>query len=333
MAINTGDRINAADYNALQSRVAQVLGKGSGLFGYGQQVESSQVSGPSETGATDASDVAAEDLNNLRNDIGRIYTHQTGLGNPIEEFVSTDIIGADQTAKEVTVDDNNNYSYNDINESKGFNKLVDIVEDLESEINRFKIGPGQEGLETLSSDRRTVSWNGNIQSEFRLIFSSADQRRYFFNAGGQIRIQGVVTNLGSGESFLKNQTWNNIIENPGQIQFGYNYTQNTGSSNGISYPGGKKGNSDLTSQFQTIFRKDTGTGQVYTLYGDSFWEVQAREESDLEIVFRVFLLETGPDGSVSQSVTAEFEFDYDARRADGAVVTEFPTIRISDRFE
>jgi hypothetical protein len=337
MAINTGDRINAADYNALQSRVAQVLGTGSQSFGYGQQVESSQVSGPSETGATDASDVTAEELNNLRNDIGRIYTHQTGLSNPIEEFVSTDVIGADQTAKEVTVDDDNNYSYTDVDASKGFNNLAEIVEDLESEVNRFKINPNQQGIAFLSSDRRTLNWNGNIQSEFELTFSDADQRRYFFNAGGQIRIDGTVTNA----STQRGTFWNDLVENPGEIQFGYNYTQNTGSSNGVSFPGGSTGNADLSSSYKTIFRKDASSG----LYSDSYWEIQAKEISGSKISFRVILVNNGPEsdtdsgspgaisGGVTENVAADIEFDYDARRADGAVVTEFPNIRISDRFE
>jgi archaellum component FlaF (FlaF/FlaG flagellin family) len=337
MSINSGDRIIAADYNTLQSRVEQILGTGSQSFGYGQQVESSQVSGPSETGATDASDVTAEELNNLRSDIGRIYTHQTGLSNPVEEFVSTDVIGADQTAKEVTVDDDNNYSYNDIDETKGFNNLVEIVNELESDSNRFNINPNQQGIVFLSSDRRTLSWNGNIQSEFQLSFSDSDQRRYFFNAGGQIRINGTVTNA----STQRGTFWNDLIENPGEIQFGYNYTQNTGSSNGVSFPGGKKGNADLTSLYQTIFRKDASSG----LYSDSYWEIQAKEISDSKISFRVILVNDGPEsdtdsgvsgaisGGVKESVEADIEFDYDARRADGTVVTEFPNIQISDRFE
>jgi hypothetical protein len=43
MAVNDGDNITAAQYNGLQSRIDQVLGTGSGDFGYGNSVSSSQV--------------------------------------------------------------------------------------------------------------------------------------------------------------------------------------------------------------------------------------------------------------------------------------------------
>src|SRR6056297_2510291 len=116
MAINTGDSITAADYNSLQSRVQQVLGQGSQTFGYGQQVESSQVRGPTATGESDATNITAAEFNNIRNDISRVFVHQTGSTVDIALFQGTglveddfpaadtaDVIGAEQSATDVTV--------------------------------------------------------------------------------------------------------------------------------------------------------------------------------------------------------------------------------------
>ena len=38
-----GDIVTASKYNAIQSRVVQIFGTGSGQFGYGQPIQSSQL--------------------------------------------------------------------------------------------------------------------------------------------------------------------------------------------------------------------------------------------------------------------------------------------------
>jgi len=349
MAINTGDSITAADYNSLQSRVEQVLGQGSQTFGYGQQVESSQVSGPSATGESDASDITAEEFNNIRNDISRIFVHQTGTtldvnlfkgtGSAEEDFPTADtadVIGAEQTATEVTVDDNDNYTYTNTDETKGFNNLVEIVSQVESEQNRFTINSTQREIRVLEIDRRTSSWNGSIESEIDVTFTTADQRRYFFNAGGQIRFQGII----SAASTQRDGVWQDLISNPGEIQFGYNFVQNTGSPNGVSFPAGVIGNYNLTQSYQVVFLKDASSG----LYGNSFWQIEAREDSDRTIVFKVTLENDGPEsnsdagspgsisGGVQEPVTADLEFEYSATKASGAVVTQFPTVNLKNSF-
>ena len=348
MAINTGDSITAADYNALQSRVAQVLGKGAGNFGYGQQVTSSQVSGPSEIGTTDAGNITALEFNKIREDIRKIYTHQTGLkleigfyqgtGGPpdFETEDNADVIGANQTAKFVLVDDQGNYSYVDANESNGFNDLIAIVNQIETD-NRFTINSTQQEIEVITDDFRNSTWNGTIISEFDIEFSTIDTRRYFFNAGGQLRFDGTVSNVSSQRGTF----WNDLIENPGEIQFGYNYTQNTGSTSGISFPNGIIGNYDLTTSYQTILRKDASSG----LYSNSYWQIQARNSSEKSIRFKIELINQGPEsdsdagspGSIAEGITesvrADIEFEYSVRRAGGTVITEAPSIDFINRFE
>mgnify|MGYP003351249917 CR=1 FL=1 len=64
-------QIIANDYNAIQSKIANVLGVGSQDFGYGQVVQSSQV-------ARDIK-ITVDQWNALRNDLLKARQHQTGI--------------------------------------------------------------------------------------------------------------------------------------------------------------------------------------------------------------------------------------------------------------
>lgn len=65
-----GTKILASDYNAIQAKVALLLGSGSGLYGYGQTVSSSSVGTNSK--------ISAAQWHNLRTDLLRTRQHQTG---------------------------------------------------------------------------------------------------------------------------------------------------------------------------------------------------------------------------------------------------------------
>ena len=65
-----GDIITAARYNNLQSRVATILGTGSGDDGYGQTLNSNQVASTATINATD--------MSTLYTDIANGRVHQTG---------------------------------------------------------------------------------------------------------------------------------------------------------------------------------------------------------------------------------------------------------------
>ena len=81
-----GDIITAARYNNLQSRVATIMGTGSGDDGYGQSLNSSQV------GASDV--INATHMSTLYTDIANGRVHQTGTApSQIAVISSTDTIG------------------------------------------------------------------------------------------------------------------------------------------------------------------------------------------------------------------------------------------------
>lgn len=72
-----GSKILASDYNNIWNLVNTVLGVGTGQYGYNQTLASSQVQ-PRKT-------FKLSDWVNLRNDIIRIRSHQTGLTYPVSE--------------------------------------------------------------------------------------------------------------------------------------------------------------------------------------------------------------------------------------------------------
>jgi len=341
MAVNSGDTITAAQFNGLQSRVNQLLGVGSGDFGYGQSVSSSQVLSLTDPDIPDGDSVTAAQFNNIRSDLRTAFIHQNGTEIPINSFSAGDIIGADASGTDIEFDTNESFIILNEDASKGFNDLLDTISDLE--VNRFQIHPSQEQVQVRAADERTSDWNGTIVSAFTVSFTTANDRRFFFNSGGQIRISGTNDlNTSDAPSQERDEGWNNLLENPGEIHFDYNSTTITGqNTSGVSFPDGVVGNDNLTGTYQVIFRKDANSGT----YGDSYWEIQAREDSATQLRFRIELVDAGPEsdddagdpgsipGGIVEPVTADLEFEYAARRANGEVVVAFPAFSIVNTFE
>ena len=65
-----GTSIIATDYNAIQSKISNILGTGSADYGYGQALASSQVARNNK--------ITVTQWNNLRNDLLKSRQHQTG---------------------------------------------------------------------------------------------------------------------------------------------------------------------------------------------------------------------------------------------------------------
>lgn len=345
MSVSSGKNINAYEFNLLQQRVQNLLGNGFGDLGYGQTVTSTPVKPPSDPNSKDSDDITADQFNRLLSDIGRIFKHQTGSDLPIPDFNTSNIVGADASGQSVTISSDNSVTIDPQTREplQGFNNIENTVDQLESEQNRFEVAGTQVSLDLLFSDERETEFNGTVSSTFRLSFSSNDARRHFFNAGGQIIIQGSVTNLQSpGDvSYDRNQGWNGLINNPGSIVFGYNYvdlpSENT---NGVTLAS-NTGNYQLTSQYQVIFKKEGGSG----VYSNSFWQIEAKNRDDQSIDFRISLTDAGPEsnidagdpgsvpGGVREPVTANINFDIEGRKADDAVRTEYPAYQILNSFE
>lgn len=327
MAVNDGDNITAAQYNGLQSRIEQVLGTGSGDFGYGNSVSSDQV--------TAGDSVTAGQMDNLRSDMGKCWTHQTGDNIPLANIAVGNIIGADASGTGVTFDNSNNYTISGSIANGGFNDYLSKMTELET--NRFDIDSGEQTVADSAGVTRTTSWNGTISATFRVSFGNANNRRYFFNSGGELRISVAGAN-GTGS---KDSDWSSILSNPGQIRMGYNYTTISGSNNGVTLS--SLGNDAMSSSYQEIFKK-VGTAAVYA---ENYWKVEARITNVSTFEFKVTLVDDDagdrPDPSppppfgplTDEDVTLDITGTFAMRRATGSNIAypaPTPAVSITDNF-
>ena len=255
MAVSSGNNVNAADFNGLQSRIENILGNGSGTSGYGQSVSSSQVS----VGDT----VTAAQMDSVRADMNKAKAHQTGSNTTLGDIAVGDIIGADASGTDP----------DSLTEtSKGFNDYLTEMTTIESD--KLLVDATQASTEAATSSQRASPWNGTLTHSFTVTFTSADHRRHFFNSGGEIWFDATLT----GGSGSKDSDWQTILSNMGTIKFDYTATTATGTGTGSSI-----GNFDLSSTYQTIFTK-TGSAAVYA---ENEYEVRAKENSDSIIEFEV----------------------------------------------
>lgn len=187
-----GDKIRTVDYNSLQTKTSNILGTGSASFGYGQTVQSSQV--------TTSSNVTVNEWGSLRNDIINIYRHQT---NTIPD---TSVL------PEVT--EGASIRYNASNAPViAWDGLLTTLE-----TNRVNALPvGRYGTSTGSSRGVFVSFTNSAYIDVVYTWASAEEARFFFNSGGRLRLTSAFTSyLGTSQ----NVAWATLLSTVGTREWG-----------------------------------------------------------------------------------------------------------------
>jgi len=218
-----GDFISAADYNSIRTKIDNVMAIGTGNIGYGQTTFSSLV------GAGNS--VSKTQWDALRYDIYNAILHQTGSAPAIVTVAVGDVIryGASHP----------NFQY-------------DTLAD-QATANRFDLGTGQFVTEAIDTTSFTSSWYQSVSSTTSITFATAEQARFFFNAGGKIRFASSRTG-GNGEA--QNNAWSNLLSTAGTQSF-------AGGLSGINF-------FSLTSSYQT-FAEITGS----SAYSNNKWRLEA----------------------------------------------------------
>ena len=212
--INNIAQIFTSAYNSLRSRINAVM-----VLDYGQTLNSI---------ANINSEVPVAQWNNLYTDMIRARTHQTNSFTQQALWLSNyTITQADLTylSELMTTIENNN-------------RVLDTV--------------NQASISTIATSSRATGWNTTIDHEFTVTFASAAARTYFFNAGGQIRLNGSVTYTGADPKTLD---WKSLLSGMGNIIM--NHTQ-TVSSAGFGI-GSSIGNIDLTATYQLLYERTAAT--------------------------------------------------------------------------
>ena len=298
--------VTATRYNAMQTKIAAVLGTGSGDKGYGQSVTSVPLSVGDKVQATH--------LQALFTDINKCILHQTGSA----------------TSKIVQQSVGDIVKENDATSKKGWIQFE--TEATTAETNRLNNSSGNFTAADKLTIQRTSAWGGSpdtINATFTVVFASADIKRNYFNAGGEIRITLSL----SGGSGSKGTSWTNLFTAAGTVKFGRTATSRTGSAGDTT----SIGNVDMTGTHQQIFQHDVGSG----VYGENDFNITARDNNTTTLEFIITVNDddsgdqTGTGGPVDENVGGTLTATIAEFRPTNAsaVTLASPTFTTTDGFQ
>ena len=245
MAYTTGDVISNADYNDFAQKTDTVWGVGSGTDGYGQTNTIGTVTGGNTITATQWATLLAR--------ITSAANHQGTSITAITSPTAGDTISA-------------------------YAALATNVSAIQETNNA-----AASGSDATESTTTTSAWTATATTTKTITFASYDQLRYFFNAGGMIRM-GLSRTGGTASD--QNTSWTNLLDQAGTIVLtgsgnpglnktiaGVNYTGTTrigGSGTPATLAEGV-GAYNLTGTSQTLYKQFATT---YT-YTSNFTEITA----------------------------------------------------------
>jgi len=246
MTYSSGSTITAADYNTFTNSVDAVWGVGSGENGYGQ----TNIIGETVVGST----ISATQWATLLARTSSAASHQGTSITAITSPTAGDTISA-------------------------YAALSTNITAIESGRNNAAAS----GSDSTAATTTTTAWVNTATTSKTITFASANQLRYFFNAGGMIRMS---FSRSGGTASDQNTSWTNLLTACGTIVLtgagdpGPNKTIAGTSYTGTTKIGGSGtadtlaegiGAYDLTGTNQTLFKQFATT---YT-YTANFAQIQA----------------------------------------------------------
>ena len=220
MAYTSGDTILDDHYNDFATSVNALWGVGTGDNGYGESTTVASVS----AGAT----VTAAQWTTLLARINSMASHQgtsiTAISNP----------SAGGTIS-------------------AFTALSTNITNIDSNV--LSVAARQAVANTNRDN--TATFTGTLTFTHKWAWGSANQARYFFNAGGRLSISGSQTGHGNDS---KGNQWANLLTEVGTY---YVYAQSSGKSGGSGTTHTNNTNYgyyDLTTSYVTVFQQYEDTG-------------------------------------------------------------------------
>lgn len=241
------EKIRVQDYNIIQSLIAEVLGTGSANFGYGQVVQSSQVSLSSR--------VTVNEYAALRYDIINAYKH---LNNTAPSGVDAQVIGSlvrynlADAPVEYWETVCNNIRFNRLNTPPAGQRRSVVH------------GPQSESWPNATYG---ASWGGStpndvLQCTVNVFWPTSADARHFFNSGSAVQFSSSRV---GGTSNNQNASWSSILTTAGTRTFqGNSPGTGTEPNDGTNY-------FRLSSSYQ-VWSTVTGSSP-YTL---NQWRISAR---------------------------------------------------------
>ena len=228
MAYSQGGLIEASDYNTFVSNINSIWGVGSGDSGYGQTGTLTTVALSNTITATQWATLIAR-LDSLRN-------HQSGVTSGLTQPSTGDVI-----------------------------EYLNILNSQISTATSNRLS-NNEGIVTAATANATGTWDGTVQAdrECTFTFASANQMRYFFNAGGYITFN-VVNSSFSGNT--KSSNWDTLADNLATqtINSGNFYSLSTSNSTRASATGSGADYASNILYLQARLNAAPGASTVLTL--------------------------------------------------------------------
>ena len=236
MAYTSGDTILDNHYNDFATSVNAIWGTGTGDAGYGQGTTVSSVS----AGAT----ITAAQWTTLLARISSAASHQsstiTGISNPSAGGTISAFTALSTNIATITT-------------------------------NRLNVHARQAVANTNRDN--TATFTGTLTFTNKWAWGSANQARYFFNAGGRLSISGSQSGHGADS---KGNEWANLLTAAGTY---YVYAQTAGKSGGSGTPATNltttAGYHDLTSSYLTVFTQFEDTGPYTANY--IYWQLRTQD--------------------------------------------------------
>lgn len=330
--------ITADDYNNIRNKIVAVLG--TGATGYGQTLVSSA--------ATSTSVISSTLWNNLRTDMKKARTHQTGRD---EDPYAPATLNRTSLISESVRAAFDAYADNIVTDQRrlAFSPLSDDTIDQAQKETFF------------TSTGYPSNWNSTLYYRAKIKFADNNQARYFFNAGGEIRFYASKSTT---TALSKDQEWSNIIGTSttkdgtagsgfGIVAYKYNsvgqytYTGNTFvdtspvnfvsySTLGTSYPAysfytSASGytNSNLPTTATTIFSKSASS------YGSNIYDIRMYADSaasPTELTFLIRFQDLAVGGTDEQNSPIITQYvDILRPYIPGGVIVSGPSLALSSQ--
>ena len=129
------------------------------------------------------------------------------------------------------------------------------------------LSAGSELHSSLSSTR----WVGSHTVEHTVTFANGNNLRFFFNAGGKIRVNLTRNGNGGGAKTAKDDSVDEMITAMGNFDIGAQVSTRSGSGETLTTDGFANGVDDLGTSYTTIFllTQSSGTYTSMTLKGEA----------------------------------------------------------------
>ena len=240
-AVNS--KILKTDYNSIRAKIVAVLGNGSGNIGWGQQARIQS------TDVGDDSKVTINEWANLRYDIINAYKHIFG-SNPTTAVVSE---GSTIRYTSSFTPDTGTLDVPQLQ----YDTWADTIS-----TNRFTVAAGESATTGVISSSKTTSWVSQCECTIQVYWTNANDARYWFNSGGQIRISASRS---GGGAQPQNTSWTSLLSSAGTQSFGA-ATPNAGTT-----PNDGTNWYRTTNSFQTYY-----TATASSPYGSNNYRLQSR---------------------------------------------------------